>query len=312
MKWGVRKDKGHEGERAKTKKIAKLDRNFERNASNVHTWVRVHNYAADKANKFDIDRINNKPEYKGVDFTKPSELRTKYYKEHHDAYLKRVDEGAASIGLNASGTRKLRVTVDDDGNWSVFADGVEHADDGPKPLAKVKVTYDAKGHIRKLTSEDVVEHNDVDEDLVDEVLAHYGVLGMKWGKRRSRQEIEEARSPESRQLSSTITKAKETKVSSLTNREIQEAITRMSLERQFQQNVELASPGRRFVIDLLKDAAVQEVAITNMTAQVGKKRGYSVEKQEAIRDNSVKLAQAAAKAHSSTTGQGGGNKKRKK
>lgn len=309
MKWGVRKDRGHEGERARTKKIAKLDANFERNATNVHTWVRVHNFAADKANKFDIDRINNKPEYKGKDFSKPSALRTKYYKEHHDAYLKRVEEGAADIGLNASGTRKLKVFVDEDSNWSVFADDVEHAAaDAPKPLWRVKVNYTADGHIQSLGG-DTMAHMEVS----DLFLAHFGVKGMKWGRRRSRAELEAARSAESKQLSETISKAKATKVDSLSNQEIQQAITRMSLERQFKQNVELSSPGRRFLTSLLKDDAVQEVSIDSFVGKVGEKRGYSSEKTARVQTNAKNLAGAATKAHSTATGQGGGgNKKRKK
>ena len=72
MKWGVRNDKGHEGEQAKIKKIVKLDKKFERNAQSLGTTIALHNRAAELTNKNDVDRINNKPQYKGQVFNRDS------------------------------------------------------------------------------------------------------------------------------------------------------------------------------------------------------------------------------------------------
>jgi len=62
MKWGVRKDYGHEGEQAKTKKIAKLDSKFEKNAGKLNTHIALHNYASREMNTHELHRINNKKE----------------------------------------------------------------------------------------------------------------------------------------------------------------------------------------------------------------------------------------------------------
>lgn len=64
-------------------------------------------------------------------------------------------------------------------------------------------------------------------------LEHYGVKGMKWGKRK--QKIAVARSADFKEVAGIKTKAKETRVSSLSNKELQTAITRMNLEKQFNQ-----------------------------------------------------------------------------
>ena len=50
MKWGVRKDAGHEGERAKTKKIGKLDKKFEKNATSLDTFIKINNKPSENQN----------------------------------------------------------------------------------------------------------------------------------------------------------------------------------------------------------------------------------------------------------------------
>lgn len=73
--------------------------------------------------------------------------------------------------------------------------------------------------------------NDTDQ-FVEDFLAHFGVKGMKWGVRRAEQEANA--SGDYKNLKEVQTKAKAgggTKA--LSNRELQEAITRMNLENQF-------------------------------------------------------------------------------
>src|SRR5215217_7425583 len=102
MKWGVRNDNGHEGERTKTKKIEKLDQKFDRDVQSFKTTIALHNSAAEACNKNDVARINNKPEYKDADFSRPSPLRDKYTREHQQAYLDNLDKAAQAMGTNAS------------------------------------------------------------------------------------------------------------------------------------------------------------------------------------------------------------------
>jgi hypothetical protein len=182
MKWGVRKDQGHEGERAKTKAIEKADRKFEKKANTVSTFIDLHNRAAQLSNSRDVDRINNKPQYKDADFTEDSPLRRKYYKEHADSYLKNLNQAAREKGTNASGTRQYKINVNPDGTWHVTTASVEHAANTPDSFT-VYPKYDAKGCIQKIhMSPDSVHHMDEDDD--DEFLEHHGVKGMKWGSRK--------------------------------------------------------------------------------------------------------------------------------
>jgi 2'-5' RNA ligase len=79
---------------------------------------------------------------------------------------------------------------------------------------------------------------DIGQQVVDDYFLHYGVKGMKWGARKAK--IEAARAPESKHVKAVRDKVKQTKVSSVSNKDLQDAITRMNLEKQFNQ----LNPGR--------------------------------------------------------------------
>lgn len=72
---------------------------------------------------------------------------------------------------------------------------------------------------------------------LDNMLAHYGVKGMRWGVRRSKKELERAReaakSPEARAAEAALSKAAETGVSSLSNDELKVLNERLNLEQNF-------------------------------------------------------------------------------
>jgi len=169
MKWGVRNDKGHEGTRTKTKKIVKLDKKFDKNATSLSTAIKVHNRAADLFNK-DIDRINNKPQYKGQNFLKDTPLRQKYYKEHQNAFLKNLEKAASELGTNASGTKKYSILEGPDGLWAVRVADVKHADDGINSFS-IRVIYDNIGHIVRVEVPEAVEHGKL---LVGKILTNNG------------------------------------------------------------------------------------------------------------------------------------------
>lgn len=65
MKWGVRNDKGHEGERAKTKDIAKADKKYEKSFSGMAGFSKMHNEMAGQMNKR-LDGLNSKYEGKNL------------------------------------------------------------------------------------------------------------------------------------------------------------------------------------------------------------------------------------------------------
>lgn len=58
------------------------------------------------------------------------------------------------------------------------------------------------------------------EDRVDEYLMHYGVMGMKWGKRKARVSKTNVQAPKKRRMS---------------NKELQARIKRLKLEKEYAQ-----------------------------------------------------------------------------
>jgi hypothetical protein len=66
-------------------------------------------------------------------------------------------------------------------------------------------------------------------EAVEEFLEHYGVKGMRWGVRN------EERSADSVQFRATQKKGAYGKIGKLSNKELQDFITRANLERQYKQ-----------------------------------------------------------------------------
>lgn len=190
MKWGVRKDRGHEGQRAKTKKIAKLDAKYERKADDPRTVIAIYNNAVPKANAR-VDAINNNPAYRGMDFTRDSPLRERYYREHQENMLAALRESAQEFGTNASGTREFVIVEARNGEgWDISTREVRHA----MITSHVSWVLDDQGFILRYVFDKPLEQS----DIVGEFLAHYGVKGMKWGVRRQRR-VERARRVANRQ-----------------------------------------------------------------------------------------------------------------
>lgn len=100
----------------------------------------------------------------------------------------------------------------------------------------------------------------------------HGVKGQRWGVTRSRAAIDAARSEDAKTVKDIKTKAKSTKISSLSNKELQTAITRMNLERQFSQlnmSSSRLAPARKFVKRLLSDPKNQNKAVNQLSSIKG-------------------------------------------
>lgn len=108
-------------------------------------------------------------------------------------------------------------------------------------------------------------------DNVDKFLSHYGIPGMKWGKRKA---TSGEASDDSRAASEAAGKIKRSGVKSLSNKELQSYITRMKLERQYvsvkpKTNTQktakfvgsiLAKVGKKQVITLASSLAAKQIA----------------------------------------------------
>lgn len=92
-----------------------------------------------------------------------------------------------------------------------------------------------------------------------DVLAHVGVKGMKWGVRKSRS-ADRPVSDDAKAASAVRTTAKTSGTAALSNRDLQTAITRMNLEQQYSRlSANNRSPGAKFISNLLGDIGKQQV-----------------------------------------------------
>lgn len=306
QKWGVRKDRGHEGERTKTKKIAKLDKRYEKQASGIHGWIAIHNRAADLTNKHDVERINNKPEYAHENFSRDTPLRRQYYAEHQKAYLDNVQKAAAEYGTNASGTKKLHVTEQEDGNWDVHVVDVQHADDPTGPV-RINVKYDATGHIISIEGPDAVAQSAA---IVSSILAHHGVKGQKWGVRRMRNatgELVDVQThknpigqvyktsggqnhpthPDAEKAMKVRQKVAGSGTHAVSNKDLQEAINRMNLEQNYARAIE----SRKGKSKLQKGAEFVKLllGVSKNTNDTFKNANESLARSQEFRTNVKKL-----------------------
>lgn len=101
-------------------------------------------------------------------------------------------------------------------------------------------------------------------ELVEEFLEHHGIKGMRWGVRRTRQQLD-ADAPEHVSAQLVKAKGKRSGTRALTNKEIQDYVTRLNLERQYKQT----TPGGKasaFITKLLIGAGSQQAQTATNTA----------------------------------------------
>lgn len=125
--------------------------------------------------------------------------------------------------------------------------------------------------------------------LTDGVLAHYGIPGMKWGRRRSREELSDARevtatvkdgkgvvktsggklrpaSDDAIAAKSHRQVAKASTTDALSNKELQELVTRMNLEQQY---ARLAGPQQKGLIGQGAAFLTRHLSDKDVTAPIG-------------------------------------------
>ena len=280
MKWGVRKDRGHEGERVKTKKLAKLDKKYERKMNSVNGWIEINNSIADEINP-QLPGLNSKPQYKEVNMLAPenNQIRKKYYKDYEKILQKAMDDTVVKLGTNASGTRGVQLSMNHQPDgvpyWTARIEDVKHDDTSTEFVIRPK--FDKTGHI---VGQDITPSAQAlmpdGMEMVD-FLMHYGVKGMKWGVRKNRPsaadgpvEVNTTANP-GRRVKTTggqfhnaspdaIKKAKyhqiakKSSVDALSNDELKLLVERMNLEVRYNElNFKTKSQGEQWVVNALKN-----------------------------------------------------------
>jgi 2'-5' RNA ligase len=119
-------------------------------------------------------------------------------------------------------------------------------------------------------------------DEADKFLAHFGVKGMRWGVRKDRSGGGHGGSDDHNNATAARAKAKKGGVKSLSNKELQDMITRMNLEQQY---VRLAPPSKGAIIMRKGSQVVGEILIG-----VGKSQATKL-----LNDQATKLVAQALK-----------------
>lgn len=102
------------------------------------------------------------------------------------------------------------------------------------------------------------------EDRVDEYLMHYGVLGMKWGRRKARASSSSEKAPKKRRKSN----KEAPKQRRMSNKELQARIKRLKMEKEYAQLT--ASPPKTSRVEQLVKGAGTVAALTTSAATIYK------------------------------------------
>lgn len=272
MKWGVRNDKGHEGEKVTTKKLAKLDKKFAKKAGSAKAYAQIHNAAATNFNK-KIVEINKKYSGKDLGF---NPLTGQYESAAGKAYIKEaqkladagVKKALDDYGMNPSGTKRLEGRGDAlSGTVKYYWVDVKHSDE-EAPFSFTFV-FSSEGLITELKP-DIAAHS-----AIDDILAHYGVKGMKWGV-TTKSSTPKMKSSDAKLAEKASAKARKSGVRSLTNKELQALNQRLNLEQNYSNltkndsNIATVRKGHSAVKEILSVGTTVTTAYALATSPVGK------------------------------------------
>lgn len=262
MHWGVRKN-GEKGVGKAAAKIAKEDRKFEKQANNPHTAMAVWGHSVVTLKKSgDLQAINNKPEYAAAKWrlklgVAKRELQHKYDDEVAGKLLQHLKKNANEI-VNRSGTRqfdielahkKAKVFRASTTSWAITTRDLKQNAEGD---LSIRIVRDVYGRIIDMIPEETALQQSVSDD---DILAHFGIKGMKWGQKKVRPVSSDARAK------ATVKElVKKDKVGSVTNLQLQEAIKRMQLEQDFKRlSVNEKSGVSRWIASTMLEIGKKEV-----------------------------------------------------
>lgn len=198
MKWGVRRDrspaakaqrKAARKSRVKKALVGFGDALWYNKVDSPHTAIAIHNNVADKMNGPDgaISKLNNSPKYRGKNLLTDKKLETEYFQDYAKV-SDRLHRMAVTevLGKNVSGTKKAVYVNDVSGARIEIRDVDAKHSSETIPDVVIPLVLNEKGFIVK--AQEVIQDSlKQGAAFVDEYLAHYGVKGMRWGVRRSRQ-----------------------------------------------------------------------------------------------------------------------------
>lgn len=301
MKWGVRKSPEAKAAKA-AKKVAKADAKFEKNAATINTYIAIHNKSADHFNAH-IGEINKRYDL-DLNDQKNVEIARKYDAEVSVLARQSYEKAASSI-TNASGTRSYQVTWDRDGNIMIGTKEVQQADSQVKFI----VTRDATGHVVSIVPDSMAQS----DEFVGEFLEHYGVKGMKWGKRKDAPAPGTVRvtdkkkklkaeggkgfetHPDAVKAATSKQKAKASGVKTLSNQELRDLATRLNLEKQVRElsvadKQANANPATKFIKKLLVNSGKQEAQkVGNEAASQGVSKLMSAAKAQSKKNTTMRV-----------------------
>lgn len=167
-------------------------------------YIDAHNYAAERMNGEILDKFNDKWTVEQIQKTPD-----KYYNAYSELTAKYMNEGLSrnNSGSSPSGRVELVIRPATDGSAGVYYEFQEskrakHADEDDEYSVEEMLAYardilegsapeideDGRVILKKITSEDLLHALLAFSEILDEenVLVHYGVIGMKWGVRKDR------------------------------------------------------------------------------------------------------------------------------
>jgi hypothetical protein len=146
MKWGVRR----------------AEKKWGKNAGSRSTFIKIHNAAADEMNRVHVNRINNDPRYKNVDFTKPKNkaLNDRYMNDYAKTWNSVLAKHSQAItGTSPTGRRFVLSQDPRTGNFSghVIENAAQHADVNPTVI----FVTDELGHVTEVKIDTMAQSSTV-------------------------------------------------------------------------------------------------------------------------------------------------------